>query len=132
MLGLSASSPVKKTPESAEPQDSTDPSSSSQESLSTSDASKDAPAPKPDPDAWIQVEKRHRQTSGKAKVMNKRGKIHQLHSFKHHISIFHPVHHLLFFCSSSHFIFSMSSIFCRFLLFRLSFVSSTFRPAACQ
>ncbi|KAM7376374.1 hypothetical protein PAMP_006115 [Pampus punctatissimus] len=57
-----ASSPVKETPpESAEPQDSPESGSSSQESLPAADASKD------DPDAWIQVEKRHRQTSGKAK-----------------------------------------------------------------
>uniref|UniRef100_A0A671XER2 La ribonucleoprotein 1B n=1 Tax=Sparus aurata TaxID=8175 RepID=A0A671XER2_SPAAU len=64
----SASSPVKKTPdESAEPQDSAEPASSSQESLlPATDASKDAP--KLDPDAWIQVEKRHRQPSGKAKA----------------------------------------------------------------
>lgn len=39
-----------------------------QESLPATDESKDPPAPKPDPDAWIQVEKRHRQASGKLKV----------------------------------------------------------------
>lgn len=66
---LSASSPVKETPPlSAESQDSADVGSSSQESLSATDTPKDAPTPKPDPDAWIQVEKRHRQAPGKAKV----------------------------------------------------------------
>lgn len=64
---LSASSPVKETPpQSAGPRDSADPDSSSQES--STGASKDAPQPKPDPDAWIQVEKRHRQAPGKPKV----------------------------------------------------------------
>ncbi|KAI3367390.1 hypothetical protein L3Q82_026251 [Scortum barcoo] len=64
----SALSPVKETPpaESTGPQDSAEQSSSSQESPPT----KDAPAPKPDPDAWIQVEKRHRQPTGKAKERN--------------------------------------------------------------
>ncbi|XP_074548143.1 la-related protein 1B isoform X4 [Halichoeres trimaculatus] len=67
----SASSPVEKTPpDPAEPQDSADPSSSSQESLPNVDTFKDTPAPQPDPDAWIQVEKRHRQHSGKAKERN--------------------------------------------------------------
>ncbi|XP_034091186.1 la-related protein 1B isoform X2 [Gymnodraco acuticeps] len=56
----SASSPEKMNPpESSESQDSADPSSSSQESPPDKDA------PPPDPDAWIQVEKRHRQPSGK-------------------------------------------------------------------
>ncbi|XP_037551105.1 la-related protein 1B isoform X2 [Nematolebias whitei] len=44
---------------------------SKQESLSTTDESKDPPALKPDPDAWIQVEKRHRQASGKPKAEGK-------------------------------------------------------------
>lgn len=66
MSGLSASPPVKKTPsESAEPQDLAEASSCSQDSL----PDMDAPAPQPDPDAWIQVEKRHRQPSGKTKVL---------------------------------------------------------------
>lgn len=62
---FSASSPVEKTPpESSGPQDSAEASSCSQESLP------DTPlAPQPDPDAWIQVEKRHRQTTAKAKVL---------------------------------------------------------------
>lgn len=64
----SASSPVKATPpDPVQPQDSADPGFSSQESLPATDDSKDALAPKPDPDAWIQVEKRHRQPSAKAK-----------------------------------------------------------------
>lgn len=49
-----------------------DPSSSNQNSLPAADDSKDGPAseakPDPNPDAWIQVEKRHRQTSGKSKA----------------------------------------------------------------
>ncbi|KAG7219881.1 hypothetical protein INR49_018785 [Caranx melampygus] len=49
--------------ESVGPQDSAEPGSAGQES--TTNAVKDAP--KPDPDAWIQVEKRHKQPSGKAK-----------------------------------------------------------------
>lgn len=74
MSTISASSPVKETPpQSAEPQDSADPDSSSQESPSSADASKDAPTPKPDLDAWIQVEKRHRQPPGKAKVSSASG-----------------------------------------------------------
>uniref|UniRef100_A0A3Q1B7X5 HTH La-type RNA-binding domain-containing protein n=1 Tax=Amphiprion ocellaris TaxID=80972 RepID=A0A3Q1B7X5_AMPOC len=64
----SASSPIKETLlESAKPQNSAGPSSSSSSSLPAADDSKDAP--KPDPDAWIQVEKRHRYPSGKAKVV---------------------------------------------------------------
>ncbi|KAI9545817.1 hypothetical protein NQZ68_033299 [Dissostichus eleginoides] len=56
----SASSPEKMNPpESSESQDSAEPSSSGQESPPDKDA------PPPDPDAWIQVEKRHRQPSGK-------------------------------------------------------------------
>eukprot|EP00066_Takifugu_rubripes_P029253 XP_011618519.1 PREDICTED: la-related protein 1B isoform X1 [Takifugu rubripes] len=47
----SASSPVTKSPEPEEPQD-------SKGSLPITDSA----APQPDPDAWIQVEKRHRQT----------------------------------------------------------------------
>lgn len=46
-----ASPPVKKTPESEGPPDSKGPLPAA-----------DSPAPQPDPDAWIQVEKRHRQT----------------------------------------------------------------------
>lgn len=70
--GFSASSPVKAAtpPDPVQPQDSPDPGSSSQESLPATDDSKDAFAPKPDPDAWIQVEKRHRQPSAKAKVVS--------------------------------------------------------------
>lgn len=88
---LSASSPVKTTPpESAEPQeDSAEPSSSSQESLPATDA----PAPQPDPDAWIQVEKRHRQPPGKPKVVNnRRGEIQLevLTSFTASHFHFHP------------------------------------------
>nr|XP_043903461.1 la-related protein 1B isoform X4 [Solea senegalensis] len=66
---LSASSPVKESPpESAESQDSVEPDSSSQDSLPATETTlKDAPPPKPDPDAWIQVEKRHKQPSGKTK-----------------------------------------------------------------
>uniref|UniRef100_A0A3B5L5M5 La ribonucleoprotein 1B n=1 Tax=Xiphophorus couchianus TaxID=32473 RepID=A0A3B5L5M5_9TELE len=49
-----------------------DSSSSNQDSLPAADDSKDGPAseakPDPNPDAWIQVEKRHRQTSGKSKI----------------------------------------------------------------
>lgn len=66
---ISASSPVKETPPlppttaggSVGPQDSAEPGKDS-----AMNAVKDAP--KPDPDAWIQVEKRHKQPSGKAKV----------------------------------------------------------------
>lgn len=50
-VALAASSPVTKSPESEGPQD-------SKGSLPVTDS----PAPQPDPDAWIQVEKRHRQT----------------------------------------------------------------------
>lgn len=50
-VALVASSPVTKSPESEGPQD-------SKGSLPVTDG----PAPQPDPDAWIQVEKRHRQT----------------------------------------------------------------------
>lgn len=80
MSGLSASPPVKTTPpESAEPQDSAEASSCSQDSLTDMDA----PAPQPDPDAWIQVEKRHRQPPGKTKVLKFRPA---------YIFIFHPLH----------------------------------------
>lgn len=50
-VALVASSPVTKSPESEGPQDSKGPP-----------PVPDGPAPQPDPDAWIQVEKRHRQT----------------------------------------------------------------------
>lgn len=106
MSGLSASSPLKTTPpESAEPQDSAEPSSSSQESLLATDA----PAPQPDPDAWIQVEKRHRQPSGKAKVVNnRRGEIQLevLTSFKALHFHFHPFHHHFFLFLIPFFMFS--------------------------
>lgn len=59
---FSASSPMVKTPpQSTEPQDSAEDASCGQESLPV----RDTPAPKSDPDAWIQVEKRHRQTKVK-------------------------------------------------------------------
>lgn len=123
--GLSASSPVKKTPdESAEPQDSAEPASSSQESLlHATDASKDAP--KLDPDAWIQVEKRHRQPSGKAKV--------EKLNLRVLASYFHPFLPAFSFCVSPHFILLTSSI----LPVHLSCcsspsVSSTLPPAACR
>lgn len=120
---LSASSPVKTTPpESAEPQeDSAEPSSSSQESLPATDA----PAPQPDPDAWIQVEKRHRQPPGKPKVVNnRRGEIQLevLTSFKASHFHFHP----FFFVSHHIFHLFMSSILHPFLLFASLFVSYTF------
>lgn len=51
IVALLASSPVTKSPEPEEPQD-------SKASLPIADSA----APQPDPDAWIQVEKRHRQT----------------------------------------------------------------------
>ncbi|CAN9502644.1 unnamed protein product [Ophioblennius macclurei] len=58
----SASPPEKDAPPPPPP-DSTQPLNPA----SPSDNSKDLPVPKLDPDAWIQVEKRHRQPSGKAK-----------------------------------------------------------------
>lgn len=64
-----ASLPVTAPPlESAQPETLVKLVSSSQESLPAKEESKDPPAIKPDPDAWIQVEKRHRQASGKPKV----------------------------------------------------------------
>ncbi|XP_013867280.1 la-related protein 1B [Austrofundulus limnaeus] len=57
--------------ESAQPEDLVNVSPPSQESPPAPPEPKDPPAPKPDPDAWIQVEKRHRQGSGKPKGENK-------------------------------------------------------------
>lgn len=56
--------------ESGQLQEAAELSSSKQDSIPATDHPKDAPSsdPKPDPDAWIQVEKRHRQTSGKSKA----------------------------------------------------------------
>lgn len=114
---------MKKTPdESAEPQDSAEPASSSQESLlPATDASKDAP--KLDPDAWIQVEKRHRQPSGKAKVENLNLRVLA--------SYFHPFLPPFSFCVSPHFILLTSSILpCSpFLLFVSICV---LHPSACS
>nr|XP_015824881.2 la-related protein 1B isoform X2 [Nothobranchius furzeri] len=63
-----ASSPVAEPlSEPLQPQDSGEPTSSNQESPLESEVSKDPIVPKPDPDMWIQVEKRHRQASGKPK-----------------------------------------------------------------
>lgn len=69
-----ATLPVKEPQlESAQLQESAELSSSKQDSAPATDNPKDAPSsdPKPDPDAWIQVEKRHRQTSGKSKGESK-------------------------------------------------------------
>lgn len=125
--GLSASSPVEKTPpESAEPQESAEPSSSSQESLPASDASTDTP--QSDPDAWIQVEKRHRQPPGKAKVpKNSLWSLNQLKPCDLSILLF-----FIPFCLSSFSHPPILFVACRFHLFVSLFVSSTFRPAACQ
>uniref|UniRef100_A0A1A8EBM8 La ribonucleoprotein domain family, member 1B n=1 Tax=Nothobranchius kadleci TaxID=1051664 RepID=A0A1A8EBM8_NOTKA len=63
-----ASSPVAEPlSEPLQPQDSGEPTSSNQESPLETEVSKDPIVPKPDPDMWIQVEKRHRQASGKPK-----------------------------------------------------------------
>uniref|UniRef100_A0A1A8MS00 La ribonucleoprotein domain family, member 1B n=2 Tax=Nothobranchius pienaari TaxID=704102 RepID=A0A1A8MS00_9TELE len=63
-----ASSPVAEPlSEPLQPQDSGEPTSSNQEPPLETEVSKDPIVPKPDPDMWIQVEKRHRQASGKPK-----------------------------------------------------------------
>ncbi|MEQ2306288.1 La ribonucleoprotein domain member 1B [Ameca splendens] len=65
-----ATSPVKEPlVESAQLQESAEPSSSNQDSPPASNNSKDAHTP--DHEAWIQVEKRHRQTFGKSKGESK-------------------------------------------------------------
>ncbi|XP_017295061.1 la-related protein 1B isoform X3 [Kryptolebias marmoratus] len=67
-----ASLPVTEPPpDSAQPGDSVKLGSSGQESPPATDDPEDPPAPKPDPEAWIQVEKRHRQASGKPKGESK-------------------------------------------------------------
>lgn len=54
--------------ELTQPEDLVKVSPSKQEPPPAPHEPKEPPAPKPDPDAWIQVEKRHRQGSGKPKV----------------------------------------------------------------
>ena len=65
------SAPAKETSsESPEPKASVE-NTSTQATEAPEDVSKSPPSDaKPDPDAWIQVEKRHRQPSGKAKVLS--------------------------------------------------------------
>lgn len=109
--GLSASSSVEKTPpESAEPRDSAEASSRSQESLPDRDSPAPDAAPQPDPDAWIQVEKRHRQPPGKAKVLEKLAET----SRSAYIFIFHPFYCVFYSALSCP---PLSVTSCRFLLF---------------